>query len=78
MDRQVQENLDRIGQIAAGDQTYRQMLLDMRSIEQKYNTMLASLSRDEQNAICDFVSQCEEMSFRLLVLACEHMRFQKH
>jgi hypothetical protein len=62
--------MDTVEKTAAEDPKYRQMLLDMRAIEKRYNEVLATLARDDQNAICDFVSQCEEMSWRMLELAC--------
>lgn len=70
MDPKVRENMESVEKMAAADPQYRQMLLDMRAIEKRYNEVLATLARDDQNAICDFVSQCEEMSWRMLELAC--------
>ena len=70
MDGQMRVKMEEIEQMAAEDPQYRQMLLDMRAIEKRYNEVLATLARDDQNAICDFVSQCEEMSWRMLELAC--------
>lgn len=70
MDEIIQSNMEKIERIASVDPQYRQMLLDMRAIERKYNTVLSKLSTEEQNAVCDFVSQCEEMSWRMLELAC--------
>ena len=72
MDGQMRAKMEEIEQMAAEDPQYRQMLLDMRAIEKRYNAVLATLARDDQNAICDFVSQCEEMSWRMLELACLH------
>ena len=62
--------MDAVEKTAAEDPQYRQMLFDMRAIEKRYNEVLATLARDDQNAICDFVSQCEEMRWRMLELAC--------
>ena len=72
MNQTIRSKMEEIEQIAAEDPQYRQMLLDMRAIEKRYNAVLATLARDDQNAICDFVSQCEEMSWRMLELACLH------
>ena len=70
MDAQTQANMENVERMAAIDPQYQQMLLDMRAIEKRYNAVLATLSARDQNAICDFVSQCEEMSWRMLELAC--------
>ena len=72
MDGQMRVKMEEIEQMAAEDPQYRQMLLDMRATEKRYNSALATLARDDQNAICDFGSQCEEMSWRMLELACLH------
>lgn len=70
MDVQIQANMENVERMAAIDPQYQQMLLDMRAIEKRYNAVLATLSAEDQNSICDFVSQCEEMSWRMLELAC--------
>ena len=70
MSKRNWEGIEKIQSVAMRDLQYRQMMLDMRLIEKRYNSVLSNLSSDEQNAICDFVSQCEEMSFRMLELAC--------
>ena len=72
MDGQMRVKMEEIEQMAAEDPQYRQMLLDMRAIEKRYNSVRATLARDDQNAICDCVSQCEEMSWHMLELACLH------
>ena len=70
MKKNIRKQLDIVEKAASDDPQYRQMLLDMRAIERKYNAVLSTLSAEEQNAVCDFVSQCEEMSWRMLELAC--------
>lgn len=77
MDTKRRTNMDKIEELAKTDLKYRQMLQDMRAIERQYNAVLAALPSQDQSAVCEFVSQCEEMSFRLLELACEHMEFSE-
>lgn len=77
MEPQKRANMDKIEELAKVDLQYRQMLQDMRAIERKYNAVLATLPRQDHNAVCEFVAQCEEMSFRMLELACEYMVFSK-
>ncbi len=71
MHEKLRNQIERVEQLAQEDISYRQMLLDMRPIEKRYNAVLAKLPGEDQNAICDFVSQCEEMSWRMLELACD-------
>lgn len=66
----IKERMDIVAKLAQDDIPYRQMQIDMRAIERKYNAVLSKLSAEDQNAVCDFVSQCEEMSWRMLELAC--------
>lgn len=70
MKKNIRKQLDIVEKAASDDPQYRQMLMDMRAIERKYNAVLSTFSAEEQNAVCDFVSQCEEMSWRMLELAC--------
>lgn len=66
----IKERMDIVAKLAQDDIPYRQMQIDMRAIERKYNAVLSKLSAEDQNSVCDFVSQCEEMSWRMLELAC--------
>ena len=70
MNVKTRQMMEKVEKLAESDRAYRQMMLDMRLLEKRYNSVLSNLSSEEQNAICDFVSQCEEMSFRMLELAC--------
>lgn len=75
MTKEVCNRMDMLELIAKGDDAYRTMLLKLRPLEKRYDQVLSSLSREEQNIICDFVSQCEEMNCRMMELACTYMRF---
>ena len=44
MDPKVRENMESVEKMAAADPQYRQMLLDMRAIEKRYNEVLATLA----------------------------------
>ena len=58
------------------DPQYAAMLLKLRTSEAKYNTVLSKLSVKDQDIICDYVSLCEEMSWRALEFACQTMVFK--
>ena len=47
------------------------MLVKIRTLEKKYNAVLQTLPADKQDIICDYLSLCEEMSWRMLEFACE-------
>ena len=53
------------------DPCYQSMLAENRILEKKYDAILQTLPAEQQDIICDFVSQCEAMSWRMLEFACE-------
>ena len=57
------------------DPQYRAMLLELRKLEPKYDNLLSKLTPEEQDIICDYISACEEMSWRALEFACENLGF---
>lgn len=75
MDKALLKRMDAVRSLAQEDSIYKRMLEDMSSMEQKYFSVLGTLSSDQQDIICDFVSQCEEMSYRMLEIACTLMHF---
>ena len=61
----------KIWKAGQSDPQYQEMLVQIRMIEKKYDAVLRTLPTDKQNIICDYVSLCEEMSWRMLEFACE-------
>ena len=55
------------------DSQYAMMLEEIRILENRYEAVLQTLSMEQQDIICDFVSQCEAMSWRMLEFACEQL-----
>lgn len=55
------------------DPAYARMLSELTEMENQYNAVLRTLTVEQQDIICDFVSQCEEMSWRMLEFACEQL-----
>ena len=53
------------------DPQYCALLEEMRPIERRYQQLLQTLSGEQQDVICDFVSLCEEMNWRILEIICE-------
>lgn len=77
MDEKTRQRMAVIDALSNGDDQYAAMLKDMRVLEQEYNNVLHTLTGQQQNAVCDYISLCEEMSWRKLELACTHMIFPK-
>ena len=75
MDEQVQRRMKLIELLAKGDEEYSRMLRENRELERKHDEVLQTLPTEQRDAVCDFVTQCEEMSWRILELACTYMRF---
>lgn len=75
MDENVRLRLEILELLAKGDEQYSQMHQEMYALEKKYDTVLTDISTEQMDIICDFVSQCETMSQRMLELACTYMRF---
>lgn len=67
--------MDRLEEIAKWDIHYQVLMQELREIERKYNLVLHDLDYQQRNVVCDFISQCEEISWYMLELACRHMRF---
>ena len=57
------------------DPLYQAMLIEIRTLEPKYETILSKMSAEEQDIVCDYVSLCEGMSWRALEYACQTMVF---
>ena len=62
--------------IAQTDTEYKQMLAELREMEKKYELSIEKLPDEDRDALCDFVSQCEAMSWRVLEIAAEKMIFR--
>ena len=50
---------------------------EMLELEKRYDKLLSGLPYDQQDIICDFVSLCEGVSWRMLEIACALMNFPK-
>lgn len=71
----IRKKIDRVELLAKQDPESNRMLGEIRLLERKYNAALKNLSAEQMDDVCDFVSMCEDMSWRMLELACEHMVF---
>ena len=71
MMKQNKEIVWKVWEAGQRDPEYARMLEEIRILENKYEAVLRTLSTEQQGIICDFISQCENMSWRLLEIACE-------
>ena len=64
-----------IWELSQTETEYRKMLLEIRELEEEYEKAISLLPQKQEDAVRDFVSQCEAMSWRILQIACAMMRF---
>lgn len=75
MDKSARSNMDRLEQIAKEDGAYSAMLRENMALERRYEQLLRAMDPKDRDVVCDFLSSCEELSWRMLELACIHMQF---
>ena len=72
MSRSESSNLVwQVWEAGQSDPQYRAMLEKTRILEKKYAASLQTLPEDQRSVIFDYVSLCEQMSWRMLEIACE-------
>ena len=64
---------------AQADKEYKAMLEELRNLESRYELVIEKLDDAQRDTVCDYVSLCEAMSWRVLELASQKMvfRFEK-
>ena len=70
------ERLYTLWDVAQADAQYKEMLLDMRELEKRYEEVYAKLSCEDRDTLSDYVSLCEGMSWRILEIASQKMVFR--
>ena len=73
------QRLQTLWDIAQNDRAYKDMLYQMRDLERHYEDVIEKMEDGDRDTICDFVSLCEAMSWRVLEIAAQQMvfRFEK-
>lgn len=71
----VEGEVWKIWEAAQFDDQYCQLLRQMKLLEPQYEQVLRTLKDEQRDIICEYVSQCEGMSRRMLQVACTLMRF---
>ena len=64
---------------AKADKVYRNMLTKLTDLEKRYDKVLSSLSAEDMDTVCDFISLLQEIDDREIEIACQRMvfRFEK-
>ena len=57
------------------DPEYARLFQEMSGLEQQFESVMEQLPYETQDVIRDFVTQCEDMSRRMLECACEELVF---
>ena len=57
------------------DPEYARLFQEMSGLEQQFESVMEQLPYETQDVIRDFVTQCEDMSRRMLECACEELLF---
>lgn len=70
IDDNVSKKAWKIWAVGQSEEQYARMLVQMKEMEARYEAVLQTLSNEQQDVICDFISQCEGMSWRMLEIAC--------
>lgn len=70
MDPLVRARLDWVEEVAAEDACYRELLLKNKLLEKRFGQAVRRLSDEDRATVWDYVMNCEDMSRRMLELAC--------
>ena len=63
-----------VWQAGQKDPAYRLLLEQMTALEERFEAVMGSQDQEMQDAVCDYVMQCEAMSWRMLEFACDYLK----
>ena len=66
----VNSKLEQVEHMARLDPLYQQLLQENKVLEKRFDQMVRGLSDKDREIAWDFVMSCEDMSRRMLELAC--------
>lgn len=76
-DEKTKERFWKVWRTGQTEPVYQMMLVRIRELEKQYEEVLETLPQEQDAVIRDYVSQCEEMSTRMLEIACTLMHFSE-
>ena len=71
----AKEKYWKIWDMAQTDPMYRMLYLQLKKLDPEFDRIMMTLPYGDRDMVSDFVSLCEEMSSRMLEVACENMDF---
>lgn len=75
MKKELRKKLDRIDKLAEEDDLYQYLMSDFKAYEDALFEMESDLSSEQRNVLWDFIMKSEQISQRLLEIACKNMAF---
>ena len=75
MDKTMRKKIALIKAIAACDREYVSLMEQLRKEERVLGEREYTMTPQQRDAVWDYIDTCEEISMRLLELACIHMHF---
>ena len=70
------QRLQTLWDISQTESAYKDMLNEMRQLEKRYEEVIEKMEDADRDIVCDFVSLCEAMSWRILEIASQRMVFR--
>ena len=70
------QRLQTLWDISQTEPAYKDMLNEMRQLEKRYEEVIEKMEDADREIVCDFVSLCEAMSWRILEIASQRMVFR--
>lgn len=76
MKKELRKKLDRIDKLAEEDELYQYLMSGFKAYEEALFEMESDLSSEQRDVLWDFIMRSEQISQRLLEIACNHMDFK--
>ena len=73
----TKEKYWKIWDMTQSDLKYRIMMRQLKKLEGKLERIMQGLAYEDRDVIGDFIALSEDMSSRMLEVACEQMEFNK-
>ena len=71
----VQQKINVVEAIAKGDEVYINMFSELRQLERRFFEIEPSIPPEDRDVMWDYFGLCEDMTHRLLEIACKYMNF---
>ena len=76
MKKELRKKLDRIDKLAEEDDLYQYLMAGFKEYEDALFEMEKDLSKEQRDVLWDFIMRSEQISQRLLEIACKNMAFK--